>query len=432
VVLLRGRSHGGSARIAAAVALSVALGSTAGAFRASAAARPAFFTLSPIGARALPGTSSATRYTVAVSHPPANNAPSYLWYVHLTAADPGCTDSVLPGGRRLSATEIVWANQGSSFVWYHGAKRTYRADRSYGCDQAKIGVGGYPGSVTIVAENEYQHCTASFAGTVSGPTPQDGLRPVCALGGYSLGPSTLPVPAQLVGVYGALSAGVRALLARAGRGDLDGAAVTAALAPLLRAQQASFGRLFPPIWGCRFETLFSEVTLAKAALERQIAGLASAKQPTSAGLRGDEAAVGALAASVRGCGGSVPSSAGAPRTVLAALDRLEAESAALRTRAGRGAAGSAYLNAGLAAFERHLDAVVKADFPPVFGMSFIELVDRTLAENAAVTRVELDAEAQNRAGTVAALRDVLGTSGSIGQELRVQAKRVVATENKKS
>jgi len=111
----------------------------------------------------MPGQ-AATRYSVTVAHVPADDAPTFTWYLHVTGPGVACSDAVLAGGRRLSTAEYVWVNQRSSFVWYTGAAGSYPTDRSYGCDQGDLGRGGYPGTVTVVFENDSQHCTATFAG----------------------------------------------------------------------------------------------------------------------------------------------------------------------------------------------------------------------------------------------------------------------------
>jgi hypothetical protein len=403
-------------------ALAALLGLGVGGARASKPAH-ALFALSPIEAASLPAQ-AATRYSVSAAGVPLHNAPTYSWTLHLSAAGAGCDDSVLQGGRRLGAGEYLWVNQGASFVWYHGAAGSYSSDRGYGCDQARIGAGGYPGTLSVVAENEYEHCSASYAGVPSAPKPGRGPAASCALGGYSLAPTTLPVPARLLALYRKLAGELSALVSSARRGSLRGAALAAALAPILRAQQSAFAQLFPPVWGCGFNGLFDEVVLAKQALDGDVGLLASGQA-----LSGSELAAGAtdvqrLASSVGACA--------APRAALAAVERLSSGISALRARAGSGANGRTLLESGLPALGGSFDSVVGNDFPTVFGMRFIDLVDRTLAEDAALGAAEHGRGARSPGEAVSELQRVLGPEQTIGKALVRQAKHVVAVEIKNS
>src|SRR5579872_876476 len=192
--LVAGLSRPRSAELLRAVmtAVSAALILAAPVDATSPSSGRTMFSLSALRATAMPGQ-AATRYSVTVAHVPADDAPTFTWYLHVTGPGVACSDAVLAGGRRLSTAEYVWVNQRSSFVWYTGAAGSYPTDRSYGCDQGDLGRGGYPGTVTLVVENEYQHCSASFAGVAPGAGPRWGPPASCALGGYSLGASTLPV-----------------------------------------------------------------------------------------------------------------------------------------------------------------------------------------------------------------------------------------------
>ena len=130
-----------------------------------------------------------------------------------------------------------------------GSRRpgAYSADRSYGCDQSSIGHDGYPGTVTVVFENDSQHCTATFPGTTSGPRPQYGPEPVCALGGYI----PLPVPLRLLQLYSKVDEQLTVLVREVQRGTLTNrhGALDGAVAAVVLPQSDAFGSLFPPVWG---------------------------------------------------------------------------------------------------------------------------------------------------------------------------------------
>ena len=267
-----------------------------------------------------------------------------------------------------------------SFVWYHGAKGSYPSDRSYGCDQGELGQGGYPGTVTVVFENDSQHCTATFVGVASGSEPAFGPQPLCALGGYL----PLPVPHRLLAIYATADRNLTTLIRRVQSGKFTGggAELARAIDTILRPQTRAFDQLFPPVWGCDFGAVFSPMVQVRTAFETQVEDLAAGKRPSSSALDEDVTLLRAAASSVRACKPSATRPLGAPQAVVVALDRLAAESAALRT------APPAVRGAKLRSINDALATVVKRSFPLVFGMSYGDLLDRVIPENSAIQLAE--------------------------------------------
>ncbi len=422
--------------LALIVALMLAGGSAAA--LSQGAAEPSFFNVSRIEATLLPGD-FATRYRVTVQNIPPNERPTYSWYLRLTkaaagattalgAGGAGCTNAPLPGGKRLSDTEFEWANQGASFVWYHGARGSYASDPAYGCDQSRIGIAGYPGTVTVVVENQYQHCTATFLGTGSGSRTQQGPPSGCAIGGFTLLPSTVPVPVKLLALYRTLDVQLTTLLGRAQRGDLSAVgALASALRAILQKQRAAFGPLFPPVWGCSFEGLFDDVLRVKRDVGVSSAETAVGKPVLAASLSHESAQMNALASVVRSCEQSSSNMSGAPGAVVAGLVRLAAETAVLQRQARR-AKAQAVLGPSLVRVSGSLDSIITR-FPRVFGMTFLDLVDRTLAEDAAAGVAGRASAARGASQVVSALQRIRGLEQTIGQALRKQQKHVIAVEN---
>jgi hypothetical protein len=375
-----------------------ALGPASAARLAAGSPEPFFFGLSRIEAVSLP-KESATQYSVTVTNPPVGNAPASRWYLHLKPAGSSarCTNGALLGGTPVSGNELVWKNLGPRFVWYHGAKG--------GCDQTAIGHGGYPGTVTVVFENDAQHCTATFAGIPTGSAPEYGPPAVCALGGYL----PLPVPRRLLQIYTNVDTGLTALIqrARAGKVGARGATLDRDIASILQPQRSAFTHLFPPVWGCSFNTLFDRVLQVKSALEGQSATLAA-----------DARYLDAMAASLSACKPSPTRPLGVPNAVLHAVDELRSETTALRTQK-RGTA----LSAKLQSLDRNFDAIVSRSFPVVFGMPYGVLLDRVQAEDSAIAVAERAAEAGHTGAVATALARATGPERTIGHALRTQAKR---------
>ena len=387
-----------------------------------AASSSLFFRMSPVQAVGSEGL-SATRYSVQVTNAPVGNAPYARWYLDLkpsSSTGRSCTNDVLPGGVRLKGSRYVWKNQGMSFVWYHGAKGSYPSDRSYGCVQGELGQNGYPGTVTVVFENDSQHCTATFVGVASGSEPAFGQQPVCALGGYL----PLPVPHKLLATYASVDRNLTALIRRVESGKFTGgsAELARAINTILRPQTKAFDHLFPPVWGCGFGAVFGPMVQVRAALETQVEDLAAGRQPSSSALDEDVTLLRAAASSVRACKPSATRPLGAPEAAVVALDRLAAESAALR------ATPPAERGAKLRSIDDALATVVERSFPVVFGMPYGDLLDRVIAENSATQLAADAAGTRGTAAVVSALKRVAAPEVAIKDGLRKQAKRAADAE----
>ena len=398
-----------------------------GATNASAGTRESdegpFFRLSRIQAVSLPST-FATRYSVTVSGVPRDERPQYSWYLHVTASAP-CMNSVLPGGQRLSATEYRWAAQGSSFVWYHGAKGSYPIDHSYGCDQNATGIDGYPGTVTVVAEDQYQRCHHELRRDDQRFSPS--VRPACDLrvGGILTRSFDASRPARLLSLYK-----VRPSAAFAGRtnSSRDTHRCTRACDRIeARSAAAAEGvrSVLPASVEFAFERLFDDVLVANASLQ-QVAG---SRSRSSSYLDGAGSRMKALARDVSTCPTSATNTGGPPRTVVYALDRLAAEASALASDPQRTKRSRSLVTSRIAAIQNGLDSVVTDSFPAIFGIPFIELVDRTLTEQLAAGLAERAAGVHNSKQASAALKAVLAPTRSTGNALQRHQKHVIAVEN---
>jgi hypothetical protein len=189
-----------------------------------------------------------------------------------------------------------------------------------------------------VAENQYEHCTATAE--IGAKSVQSGV-PACALGGYAVGFSTLPVPAGVFHAY-------RRIEAELTGPHRSAAAEARRIRTALRVQTESFA-LFPPVWFCNFMRTFTPIAVLRTDLTRR----------STAARRDARTAARALAS----C---------APAPVLSAFERL--------------AASSRPDPAGLA-------AKLKRYFPPVFGFRYDDLVNRVAAEQVALTSAETAAAA---------------------------------------
>lgn len=408
--------------LAIAAALLVVAGAAAAtpASTESSSTESAFFRLSPIEAVSLAGR-SLTRYSVSVSNAPVGNTPFARWYLDLPAGADGCTNELVPGGTRLSPTRYVWKNQGTSFTWYHGAKGSYPADRAYGCDQAKIGQAGYPGAVTVVLENDSQHCTATFAGTAPGPEPEPGPQPVCGLGGYI----PLPLPRGLLQTYATVDRGLARLIAQAQAGRLEGGALRRAVTSTFEPQSAALARLFPPIWGCDFGTLFNPLLTTEAVVAKQITALATARRLPGSSLAVDAGSVTALDRALRACEPSSSRPIGVPLPVVRAVGRLAGRIATIQREDVRGLLSTS-LQTKLIAFNAGLNAIVAKSFPVVFDIPYLTVLDRVLAESS-------ELELAERAGTgtdavVSALRQAAARQDTLTNALREQARHAASAE----
>jgi len=385
-----------------------------------ASSEPFFFSVSPIQATRVPGQ-AATRYRVTVTGAPVGNAPYARWYLDLKPdrSDGVCSNDVLPGATRLSATRYVWKNQGTSFAWYQGPVGSYSADRSYGCDQAKLGRNGYPGKVTVVFENDSEHCTASLSSTPTGTMPETGPSAVCELGGYL----PLAVPRPLLRAYAKSDAALTALTARIRSGDVRGSAqIAQAINAALQPQTNAFKRFFPPVWGCS-DRLFEAVFEARNTLETQAEELDSGKQISSTDLAANTHSLRKIVDVLRACQPSAGRPVGTPASVIAAVARLTATARELQ-HDGTGPT----LRAKLRSLDDELDATLKTDFPVIFGMPYAYLVDRVLAERSAVALAKRAAVGGDSAAAASALQQAAGSQRAIDNALHKQAARAAKAE----
>ncbi|HUY70751.1 MAG TPA: hypothetical protein VMV08_00780 [Gaiellaceae bacterium] len=321
----------------------------------------------------------------------------------------------------MARNRYLWKNLGTAFVWYHGAKGTYAGHRAYGCDQSRIGRDGYPGTVTVVLENDSQHCVATFAGTASGARAEYGPKPVCALGGYI----PLPVPRSLLQIYATADKELTALIHQVQSGTLTGrnGALGRALDAILQPQTGALNQLFPPVWGCGFEGVFNQVVQVERAFGAQIAALAAGRQLTSSTPAEDAGYLKAMAGSVRACQPTPTNPIGVPAPVLRAVNRLTAEAVALRDRARRATLGPALLETKLRSLSAKFNGLVNKSFPVVFGMPYGDLVDRVLSESSSIELATRAAQAGNTSAALSALKQAAGHEQAIGSALHKQAKR---------
>ena len=359
-----------------------------------------FFRVSPITATPRPAE-GATLYAVAVTNAPVGNAPFIRWYLDLRPGSKGalCSNDVLPGGTEVRPGRFVWKNQGLSFVWYHGPPGSYAARKSYGCDQRSLGERGSPGTVTVVFENDSETCTASFVGTPTSE-PQSGPPALCALGGYL----PLPVPRALLRAYAGASASLNDLLRRAQSGAIHGTELADAIRSVMNSEADAF-RLFPPVWGCRFEVLFQAVLDARRTL---------ADQAANAGQAGRS--LGQLEAVLGQCRPTGDRPLGVPASVTRAV-------AGLATRAA-----AATDSAQLRAVDVELEQLLSTRFPPVLGVPYVELVDRVLAESSAATLAGRAASSGDLVGATSALARARENEQTIASHLREQAARAKQAE----
>jgi hypothetical protein len=414
-------------RFAGRLSLTLALASalaldSACAHAAAPASAWSFFSVSPIQAVS-PAAGSLNRYSVTVTNAPLGNAPYARWYLDVkppASTDLACTDAVLPGGEQVAQNRYLWKNLGTAFVWYHGAKGAYAAHRAYGCVQSQIGRNGYPGTVTVVLENDSQHCTATFVGTARGARPEYGPQPVCALGGYI----PLPVPRPLLQIYAKADTELTALIQQLQKGTVTGrsGALGRALDAILQSQTAVLNQLFPPVWGCGFEGVFNQVLQVKRAFAAQIAELAAGRQLPNSTLAEDASYLKAVAGGVRACRPTSTSPIGVPAPVFRAVNRLTAEAVALREPAGRATLDPA-LETKLRSLAAMFDGLVSRSFPVVFGLRYSDLVDRVLSESSSIELAKRAAQTGNTGAALSALKQVAAHEQAIGSALRKEAKR---------
>jgi hypothetical protein len=287
---------------------------------------------------------------VKVVRAPAHDGPDLQWSL-APAGGAACENRSYGVGVRSLGGLVGWDQQGPTFRW------TFEP-------------GACTGTVSIVAENSYEHCTAKAvvaAGRVTSASP------ACALGGYSVGFSTLPVPADVFDAYGRVAAELR-------KPPKTAAAAVQAIRTAIRAQNRAFA-LFPPVWFCSFSSLLEPIVAVRVDM----------------------------------LGGTrVPADLRAAKAALA-----KCAPAGIRTAFAR-AAGSTSPAA--------LDAAL-AHVPPVFGFEFAGLVDRVAAESIALDRARRAAGAENLALAGRDLATASSSAGSFRRALDHYQHHVVRVEN---
>jgi hypothetical protein len=363
-----------------------------------------FFAMSPIRAEFVP-TAAATQFSVALRNVSPGNQPNFRWSLTLdrsavaSATRSVCEDEKLAGGHRIGADEFVWANQGPSFLWYatSGAKCA--------------------GLVTVVAENEYEHCTASLEVPLPSPDLESGRPASCELGGYTIGPSTLPVPARLLKGYAVTSSVLAQLAAETRRGTLPRDRLVRLVDTLLARQRSSIRNLFPPVYGCRFSTVFQPLVGSATAVDEQLAQLRAGKgisDPTLAIVTTD---LSGAVKQLRLCEGP----AGAPGSVVSALQRVVAQArTALQTRTS--------LDAKLTALASSLDAALER-FPSVFGVPYRQLVDELAALDSGMALAKEHVRSGDIRGAAGALSSAVAPSTAMRKALVHHQKQVIKAEN---
>jgi|SRR5579862_42855 len=301
-------------------------------------------------------SSSVLSFSVTVSHVPAGDRATLSWSLAPTGGAP-CENAGYPGGTQSRNGLVVWDEQGPTFRWDRGT------------------TGRCAGTVSVVAENQYEHCTAKVAVT---PLEAKSAAPACALGGYAIGFSTLPVPAEVFQAYGRIRAELGTPPASAGK-------AAQLIRKALQAQTAAVA-LFPPVWFCDFQRTFTPIVALRTDL---------ARSATDASVRDARAADRAL-------------SSCAPAPVRTAFDRL---------------AASAKPSVSV------LTATLQHYFPAVFGFRYSDLVDRIAAENAALAAAETAAAAGDSAAASRQVAAAARSAGAISAGLDHYQRGVVRVEN---
>jgi hypothetical protein len=312
----------------------------------------AFFRLSRVQ---VSSHSRSLLFTVTVSHVQPNDGPVLSWSLSPTGGA-SCEDPGYPGGTRSRNGLVFWDQQGPTFQWDIGS--TARC----------------AGRVSAVAENQYEHCTATVAITGKGTTS---AAPACALGGYAVGFSTLPVPASVFQAY----TRVQAQLSGPPR---SAAAAERQIRDALKAQTAAFA-VFPPIWFCNFARTFAPI----AALSTDLA-----RGANTAAVRDARAAEHALTC--------------APAAVRHAFATL---------------ATSAKPQPAL------LAATLEHYFPTVFGFHYNDLVAGFAAESVALAKAEAATAAGNSIAATGRMAAVAHSAKAISAGLDHYQAGVVRVEN---
>jgi hypothetical protein len=321
----------------------------------AAAATPlpsAFFKLS----RVQVSTHGDSRFfTVSVTHVQPNDGPVLSWSLSPTGGA-SCEDSGYPGGTRSRNGLVFWDQQGPTFRWDLGSS------------------GRCAGRVSVVAENQYEHCTATVATT---PKATTSAAPACALGGYAVGFSTLPVPASVFQAY----TRVQAQLSGPPR---SAAAAEREIRKALEAQTAAFA-VFPSIWFCNFARTFAPI----AALSADFARRADAAARRDA--RTAERALSCAPTAVR--------------QAFATLARSATPQPAL------------------------LAATLEHYFPTVFGLRYDDLVQGFAVESVALGKAEAATAAGNSGAAEAEIAAVARSVNGLSTGLSRYQAAVVRVEN---
>jgi hypothetical protein len=360
---------------------------------ASSSGGPVFFAMSPMRATLEPST-AAIRFKVSLGSIPTHNRPDFHWRLSLAPASAtrACENGRLAGGQRVGKTDVVWASQGGTFIWFVG-----RA------------AGKCAGDVSVVAENEYEHCSATLEVPQQLAELRSGAPASCSLGGYSIGPSTLPVPSALLHSFAQSGSELRRLPGEILTGSISTGQLVTLVDQLLGMENRSLANLFPPVYGCPFDTVFQPVLGSAIALD---------EQPSGTGLAGVSSGLSAAVTQLRTCG--TAASPGA----IAALDKVASRAKSDLSTPPRGRALAAELR-GLGA---SLDAVLRA-FPAVLGIPYVRLVEQVAKLNTAMSEARKRAAAGDSQGAAAALKTAAGPTGFIRDGLVRHQRHVVQVEN---
>jgi hypothetical protein len=370
---------------------------------APAALETSFFRLSPMRVEPLSG-GTAVRYSVTVSNAPVGNAPYFRWYLRLTpppsplgneavATDrtrSDCANRALFGRKQLSAGRYVWENLGPTFVW--------RGSRFAECR----------GTISVLAENDQQHCTATTGQLGAAAHAGVGAPATCGRGGYLFGPSTYPVPRALLVTYARVDEELGQLATQVRQGSVrTEGELRDAVDRILQRQNRALSRLFPPVWGCSFDSVFGPLALAEGVLATALDDPVPSRQAATSRLAAASRSLARAAGSLAGCRKTQRRWWGAPAATVRSVRALAARADALRARVARGELAASRVPPELGTLRSSLDATLRDRFPPVFGVPYLELVRRLVVQRAAVAAAGQAAGAADLAGASAALEQAM-------------------------
>ena len=162
---------------------------------------------------------------------------------------------------------------------------------------------------------------------------------------------------------------------------------------------------------------------ARTALGAQVADHDSGGRVSDPELEADRRSLETVVDILLACRPSPGRPVGTPAGVIAAVRGLVGRAQALQAAGDRNG-----LRASLRSLEEGLDAVLRTDFPVVFGMPYGALVDRVLAERSAVALADRAAARGELVGAAAALGQASRAQRKIGAALRKQARRAGKAE----